>query len=102
MLVWKSYGDTGRTALGKHGCWRVFTDGKWWHLTHQAWSDPLTLPRGKFVDRQRAMDFAQEREDGVEVVPLTDQPINVWHSDGVRYEDYRQPDGRITTVRAGK
>lgn len=24
-------------------------------------------------------------------------PINVWYSDGVRYEDYRQADGRITT-----
>jgi hypothetical protein len=30
-------------------------------------------------------------------VPLNDQPINVWYSDGVRYEDYRQADGRITT-----
>lgn len=27
------------------------------------------------------------------------EPINVWYSDGVRYEDYREDDGRITTVK---
>jgi hypothetical protein len=68
QLNWKSYGDTGRWSHGEHGCWRVFTDGEWWHLTSQKFNEELVLPRGKFTTRQRAMDFAQEREDGVEIV----------------------------------
>jgi len=33
---------------------------------------------------------------------VTDDPINVWYSNGVRYEDYRLEDGRIVTrVTAG-
>jgi hypothetical protein len=26
------------------------------------------------------------------------EPINVWYSDGVRYEDYRRGDGSIETI----
>lgn len=69
QLNWKSYGDTGRTAEGDKGTWRIVTDGKWWHLTFQPTFTRGMLNRGKFVERQRAMEFAQEREDGVEILP---------------------------------
>lgn len=74
-LNWKSYGDTGRTALGEMGRWRIVTDGRWWHLTLQA--EPLEprKNRGMFVTRQRAQEFAQEREDGVPIVAaVSDHP----------------------------
>lgn len=69
-LKWKSYGDTGRTAIGDQGRWRIVTEGVWWHLTVQPAPLEPRENRGKFVDRQRAMEFAQEREDGVVVAAL--------------------------------
>lgn len=32
-MVWKSFGDTGRTAKGRRGTWVVVTDGRGWHIS---------------------------------------------------------------------
>jgi hypothetical protein len=70
QLEWKSYGDTGRTARGDLGRWVIVTDGAWWHLSlHPHGEQVQGQRRGQFVKRQRAMEFAQEREDGVEILP---------------------------------
>lgn len=61
-LNWKSYGDTGRTAKGDKGIWRIVTDGRWWHLDLDGKS------RGRFTDRKDAQSHAQDRENGVEIV----------------------------------
>lgn len=69
-LKWEPYGDSGLTAKGDKGTWRIVTDaGAWWHLTLQPpWTRGM-LNRGKFIDSHRAAEFAQEREDGVEIFP---------------------------------
>jgi len=67
-LEWKSYGDTGRTAEGTHGTWRVVTCGRWWHLSCQPkWTRGM-LSRGKFDDRLAAMVTA-EMLDEIDPIP---------------------------------
>jgi len=48
-LKWKSYGDTGRTAIGDQGRWRIVTEGVWWHLTVQPAPLEPRENRGKFA-----------------------------------------------------
>lgn len=62
-LEWKSYGDHGRTAEGRQGTWRIDINGERWFLTVQPPFTRGMLSRGKFRDRQQAMDFAQECEN---------------------------------------
>lgn len=67
-LEWKSYSDTGRTARGTHGTWRVVTCGRCWHLSVQPeWTREM-LSRGKFGDRLGAMSTA-EMLDETEPIP---------------------------------
>lgn len=75
-LNWKSYGDRGLTADGDKGTWRIEEAGKWWWLTVQPPFTRGMLNQGKFVYRTRAQEFAQEREDGVEIVPLHIEATN--------------------------
>ena len=66
-LIWKSYGDHGRTADGSHGTWRVVTDGKWWHLSVQPKFTRGMLNRGKFSDRLAAMSEAETLDETSQV-----------------------------------
>lgn len=67
-LKWKSYGDTGLTAEGDKGTWRIVTDGAWWFLSIQPTFTRGMLNKGKFIDRLPAQCHAQDFEDGVEIV----------------------------------
>jgi VCBS repeat-containing protein len=63
-LVWKTYGDTGRTAQGAHGRWVIVTDGAWWYLSlHPHGEQVQGLRRGQFVTRLAAQSTAQDHED---------------------------------------
>lgn len=71
QLNWKSYGDRGRTAKGDKGTWRVVDGHDAWWLTVEPPFTRGMLNQGKFDDRQRAMDAAQEREnDGEPFEPM--------------------------------
>jgi hypothetical protein len=63
QLVWKSYGDTGRTARGDRGAWRIVTDGAWWYLSLHPADGVAGLRRGQFITRLAAESEAQDYED---------------------------------------
>lgn len=68
-LNWKSYGDTGRTAKGDQGTWRIVTDGNWWFLSVQPTFTRGMLSRGKFLTRLAAESQAQEHEGDAPILP---------------------------------
>lgn len=73
-LDWKSYGDTGLTAKGDKGSWRITTDGRWWHIALQPPLAQSGSQRGKCVSRQRAVQLAQELDGAAELSTLA--PMN--------------------------
>ena len=68
-LVWKSYGDDGRTAKGDKGSWRIVTDGAWWFLSLHPDHGVTGERRGQFKTRLAAQCHAQDHEDDVPITP---------------------------------
>lgn len=68
-LSWARVGDTYQ-AEGDKGTWRIAKAETHFWLTIQPPFTRGMLNQGKFYDIARAFEYAQEREDGVKIVPL--------------------------------
>lgn len=73
-LEWRPFGERCYLAEGDQGCWRVDSDGRvWWRLSVDQMAGQGMMMRGMFRTAERAMEYAQEREDGIEIKALNDQ-----------------------------